>query len=112
MRLPTTSNHQATTLDDGGNTNTHSKHFAMHTITQPKQDDSSSDDLPQLGVTKVVSPRGKVDGGIQVETVITSRVSRNSRTEYEKSKAKNFDVDDEYPLAASGSDDGIRHMQY
>lgn len=112
-RLPTSSNHRTiTTTHDDPEDRTRSQPYPMHTIQGPKQDDSSSEDLTQLGVTKVVNPHGKLDRGIQVETVITSRSSRNSRGEHERAMARTFDGEDELPLAHSSSDDGIRRMQY
>lgn len=111
-RLPSTSNHRTITHDEPDET-TRSKPYALHTINKPKPEDSSSEDLAQLGVTKVISPHGNLDRGIQVETVITSRsTTRNSRGEHDRNPARPFDADDEYPLAHNGSDDGIRHMQY
>lgn len=110
--LPTSSNHRTMTTHDDPEERARPQPFAMHTIQSPKQDDSSSEDLRQIGVTKVVSSHGKLDRGIQVETVITSRSSRNSRGEHERGMARTFDGEDELPLAHSGSDDGIRRMQY
>lgn len=77
----------------------------MHTVNKTQAEDSLSE------LTKVVSHHGKLNGGIQVETVITSTSTRNNRGERERKMAPSFDVDDEYSLGHSGSDDGTRHMQ-
>ncbi|KAG8411036.1 hypothetical protein J3459_016730 [Metarhizium acridum] len=106
--LPSTSNHRTISHEDPED-NHQTKSYPMHTINKTKAEDSSSEELGDLGVTKVVSPHGRLNGVIQVETVITSRSTRNSRGERERNMAPNFDADDEYPLAHSGSDDGTRH---
>ncbi|KAK8926772.1 hypothetical protein H634G_10001 [Metarhizium anisopliae BRIP 53293] len=101
---PSTSNHRTFTHEDADDDN-QTRTYPMHTVNKTQAEDSLSE------LTKVVSHHGKLNGGIQVETVITSTSTRNNRGERERKMAPSFDVDDEYSLGHSGSDDGTRHMQ-
>ncbi|UNI23779.1 hypothetical protein JDV02_009579 [Purpureocillium takamizusanense] len=111
--LPSTSHNRTVTGEEGG-AGQQAHHFTLHSMSRPKAapGDSSSDDLGDLGTAGGVGDRGKLDTGIQVETVITSRTERRgSKVERERGFARRREIDDELPLAHE-SDDGVMRERY
>ncbi|KAL3961236.1 hypothetical protein ACCO45_002759 [Purpureocillium lilacinum] len=111
--LPSTS-HNRTVTGEEGDAGPRGHQFTLQSMSRPKaaSEDSSSDDLGDLGTAGGAGGRGKLDAGIQVETVITSRTSRRgSKAERERAFARGRAVDDELPLA-HGSDDGVVRERY
>lgn len=98
MHLPSTSHHRTEIRqeDEAENGQQNYKMQSVHS-TKPAGEDFSSidDDMGQFDESKAASTRGILDGGIQVETVITSRISRNSRV----GDRRNDGSDDELPLS-------------
>ncbi|UKZ78142.1 hypothetical protein TrVFT333_005876 [Trichoderma virens FT-333] len=84
--------------------NNESQNYKLQSVnrTKPTGEDFSSidDDMGQFDDSKAASTRGILDGGIQVETVISSRISRNSRIGNDRTVAGiNRGSDDELPLS-------------
>ncbi|KAL6894972.1 hypothetical protein GGI43DRAFT_124707 [Trichoderma evansii] len=98
MNMPSTSHHRTEIREDDEAANGH-QNYKMQSVhnTKPTGEDFSSidDDMGQFDESKATSTRGILDGGIQVETIITSRVSRNSRV----GERRNDGSDDEQPLS-------------
>lgn len=100
MNMPSTSHHRTETQEEEeeGGTNGQ-QNYKMQSVlsTKPAGEDFSSidDDMGQFDESKAASTRGILDGGIQVETIITSRISRKSRVD----EGRNDGSDDELPLS-------------
>lgn len=98
MNMPSTSHHRTETREEDEGTNGQ-QNYKMQSVmsTKPTGEDFSSidDDMGQFDESKAASTRGILDGGIQVETVISSRISRNSRI----GERRNDGSDDELPLS-------------
>lgn len=103
MNLPSTSNHRTQTREEEDDQNHEHQNYKMQPVhsIQPAGEDFSSidDDMGQFDESKAASTRGILDGGIQVETIITSKISRNSRLVGERALGRNRDSDDEFPLS-------------
>jgi hypothetical protein len=99
MNMPSTSHHRTETREDEEEGTNGQQNYKMQSVlsTKPTGEDFSSidDDMGQFDESKATSTRGMLDGGIQVETVITSRISRNSRV----GERQNDGSDDELPLS-------------
>lgn len=98
-RLPATSHTRTLTHDEEDHHMGGSRNYAMNSIHKPKTaiEDSSSEDFAPLEFSTGGSGAyPKADGTIQVETVITSRTSRNPRS---KSISRIAGEEDELPLA-------------
>lgn len=102
MRLPSTSGHRTQAREEEEH-NHAAQDYKMQSVhrTEPTGEDFSSidDDMGQFDESKAASTRGILDGGIQVETVITSRISRNSRVGSDKAMGIGRGSDDELPLS-------------
>ncbi|PTB61867.1 hypothetical protein BBK36DRAFT_1130661 [Trichoderma citrinoviride] len=104
MKLPSTSGHRTQANEEEEEERSQvPHHYRMQSIhrSKPSAEDSSSieDDMGQFDDSKAASTRGILDGGIQVETVISSRTSRNSRIANGGGMGMNRGSDDELPLS-------------
>ncbi|KAL7814923.1 hypothetical protein V8C44DRAFT_324844, partial [Trichoderma aethiopicum] len=104
MKQPSTSGHRTQAHDDEEQERDQTPHqYRMQSIhrSKPSVEDSSSidDDMGQFDESKAASTRGILEGGIQVETVISSRTSRNSRIGNSGGMGANRGSDDELPLS-------------
>lgn len=104
MKQPSTSGHRTQAHDDEEQERDETPHqYRMQSIhrSKPSVEDSSSidDDMGQFDESKAASTRGILEGGIQVETVISSRTSRNSRIGNSGGMGTNRGSDDELPLS-------------
>ncbi|KAH0490220.1 hypothetical protein TgHK011_001699 [Trichoderma gracile] len=103
MKQPSTSGHRTQAHEEEEEQDRTPHHYRMQSIHRPKPsaEDTSSidDDMGQFDESKAASTRGILEGGIQVETVISSRTSRNSRIANGGAMGMNQGSDDELPLS-------------
>ncbi|KAM0260066.1 hypothetical protein ACHAQJ_002990 [Trichoderma viride] len=101
MNMPSTSQHRTQARDEEPDHNEQQNYNlqSVHSNKPTSEDFSMDDDIGQFDESKAASTRGILDGGIQVETVITSRISRNSRVGADRSMGRNEGSDDELPLS-------------
>lgn len=99
MSMPSTSRHRTETREEDEEETDGQQNYKMQPVlsTKPTGEDFSSidDDMGQFDESKAASTRGILDGGIQVETTISSRISRNSRV----GGGQNDGSDDELALS-------------
>ncbi|KAL7929530.1 hypothetical protein V8C35DRAFT_331610 [Trichoderma chlorosporum] len=101
MYMPSTSGHRTQAREEEERVH-EPQDYKLQSVTrtQPTGEDFSSiDDEGQFDESKAASTRGILDRGIQVETVITSRISRNSRIGNNRTAGINSGSDDELPLS-------------
>lgn len=102
MQMPSTSGHRTQAREEEEHDH-QPQNYKLQSVnrTQPIGEDFSSidDDMGQFDESKAASTRGILDRGIQVETVISSRISRNSRIGNNRAAGINPGSDDELPLS-------------
>ncbi|PKK55052.1 hypothetical protein CI102_98 [Trichoderma harzianum] len=102
MQMPSTSSHRTQAREEEEHDH-QPQNYKLQSVnrTEPIREDFSSidDDMGQFDESKAASTRGILDRGIQVETVISSRISRNSRIGNNRATGINPGSDDELPLS-------------
>ncbi|KKO99886.1 hypothetical protein THAR02_08021 [Trichoderma harzianum] len=102
MQMPSTSGHRTQAREEEEHDH-QPQNYKLQSVnrTEPIREDFSSidDDMGQFDESKAASTRGILDRGIQVETVISSRISRNSRIGNNRAAGINPGSDDELPLS-------------
>lgn len=100
MSMPSSSRRRTETREEEEEDTNGPQNYKMQPVLNTKptgEEDFSSidDDMGQFDESKAASTRGILDGGIQVETTISSQISRNSRV----GRGQNDGSDDELALS-------------
>ncbi|KAL6822074.1 hypothetical protein J3E69DRAFT_382632 [Trichoderma sp. SZMC 28015] len=102
MQMPSTSGHRTQAREEEEHDH-QPQNYKLQSVnrTEPIREDFSSidDDMGPFDESKAASTRGILDRGIQVETVISSRISRNSRIGNNRAAGITPGSDDELPLS-------------